>query len=106
MATERKTHGAIERAHEAAQAATERTARATHEAAESIGEYGARAREQLRETGESLRQTTRAAGERSRELLDQASNYIAEHPMTAIGIAVAVGFAFGALVGRSSSDET
>lgn len=105
MATERKTHGAIERAHEAAQAATERTARATHEAAESIGEYGARAREQLRETGENLRQTTRAASERSRELMDQVSSYIVEHPMTAIGIAVAVGFALGAMVGRNSSDE-
>lgn len=113
MATERKTHGAIDRAQETTQASTERAARAAHEAAETIGEYGARARgeygararEQLRETGENLRQTTRAASERSRELMDQVSGYIVEHPMTAIGIAVAVGFALGAMVGRSSNDE-
>lgn len=105
MATERKTHSAIERAQDATQASTERAARAAHDAAETIGEYGARAREQLKETGESLRQTTRAASERSRELMDQISNYIVEHPMTAVGIAVAVGFALGAMVGRNTNDE-
>lgn len=105
MTTERKAHTAVDRAQDAAQTSTERAARAAHEAAESLGEYGTRAREQLRETGENLRQTTRAASERSRELMDQVSNYISEHPMTAIGIAVAVGFALGAMVGRGNSEE-
>lgn len=106
MATERKTHTAVDRAQDAAQTSSDRAARAAHEAAESLGEYGTRAREQLRETGENLRQTTRAATERSREMMDQVSNYIAEHPMTAIGIAVAVGFALGAMVGHGKSDES
>ena len=106
MATERKTQTAVERAQEAAQSSTERASRMAQDTAESIGEYSTRAKEQLRETGESLKQTTRAAGERSREIMDQVSDYIAEHPMTAIGIAVAVGFALGAMVGRGDSDNT
>lgn len=96
MAVERKTHSAVDRASDTVQASTERAARAAHEAAESLGEYGTRAKEQLRETG-------RAAGERSREIVDQLTDYISEHPMTALGIAVAVGFVLGTVVGRSSS---
>lgn len=100
MATERRTQSAIDRAQDTAQSSAERATRAAQEAAETIGEYGTRAKEQLRETSESLRQTTRAASERSRELMDQVSAYISEHPLTAIGIAVAAGFALGAMVGR------
>lgn len=102
MTVERKTHSTVDRASDAVQASTERAARGAHEAAESLSEYGAQAKEQLREAGDRLRETGRAASERSREIVDQLADYISEHPMTALGIAVAVGFALGAVVGRSS----
>lgn len=105
MATERRTHTAVDRAHETAQSTTDRAARSAHEAVETLGEYGTKAKEQLRETGESLRKTGRAASERSRELMDQVSDYITEHPMTAIGIAVAVGFVLGTVVGRGGDED-
>lgn len=103
MAVE-KTHSTVDRTADAVQTSTERAARAAHEAAESLGEYGTRVKDQLRDTGDRLRETGRAAGERSREIMDQLTDYISEHPMTALGIAVAVGFVLGTVVGRSGSN--
>jgi len=108
MATEQKSHAAVSRAEEAIHASAERAARAAHDAVETLGEYGERAKEQLQETGTRVRETGRVATERSRELMDQLTGYVSEHPMTAIGIAVAVGFVLGALArrgGGSSEDE-
>ena len=55
-----------------------------------------------------VKQTGRVATERSRELMDQVTDYVTEHPMTAIGIAVAVGFVLGALArrGATTADES
>lgn len=103
MATEQKSHAAVGRAEEAIHASAERAARAAHETVETLGEYGERAKEQLRETGDRLRETGRAATDRSRELVDQLTNYVTEHPMTAIGVAVAVGFVLGALARRGAT---
>lgn len=105
MATEQKSHAAVDRAEEAIHASAERAARAAHEAVEGLTEYGARAKEQVRETGERVRETGRIATERSRELIDQVTDYVTEHPMTAIGIAVAVGFVLGAMARRGASSS-
>lgn len=103
MATEQKSHAAVSRAEEAIHASAERAARAAHETVETLGDYSERAKEQLRDTGERLRETGRAATDRSRELIDEVTNYVTEHPMTAIGIAVAVGFVLGALARRGTT---
>jgi|SRR5581483_8513625 len=103
MATEQKSHAAVNRAEDAVHSTAERAARAAHEAVETIGEYGERAHEQMQETSERLLETGRVARERSRELMDQVTDYVTEHPMTAIGIAVAVGFVLGALARRGTS---
>jgi ElaB/YqjD/DUF883 family membrane-anchored ribosome-binding protein len=94
MATE-EAHEAVTSAERAVQTATERLARTAHEAVDTLSAYGERAEERLRDTGKT-------ATERSRALIDEASAYVQQHPLAAVGIAVAVGFVVGALASRGS----
>lgn len=96
MATE-QAHGAVDQAERALQSATERLAQAAHQAVDSLGEYGSRAEERIRDT-------TQVATERSQEVFGQVRRYVEEHPMAAIGIAVAVGFTVGMLLRSSDAD--
>lgn len=70
---------------------TDRATKAAHEAVDQIGARGKRAEEALRERGFD-------ASARSHELTDQLTDYIHEHPLTSIGIAVAAGFVLGSIL--------
>lgn len=45
-----------------------------------------------------FRERSQQASARSQEMMDEFTAYIHEHPVTAIGIAIAVGFVLGALL--------
>lgn len=90
-----QAHRAVDNAEQTAHIATEKASRTAHDAVEKLRDYSERAEEQLR-----------GMTERSRELMDQASEYIEAHPWAALGIAAAVGFALGALAGRSAGGES
>jgi ElaB/YqjD/DUF883 family membrane-anchored ribosome-binding protein len=89
-------HSAVSEAERALQSATERLAQAAHQAVDSLSTYGERAEERVRDTAD-------VATEKSRELIYQVRNYVEEHPLAAIGIAAAVGFACGMLMRSSDS---
>jgi ElaB/YqjD/DUF883 family membrane-anchored ribosome-binding protein len=96
MATEQ--HTAVSDAEHALQSATERLANAAHRAVDTLSEYSGRAEERLRDT-------TQGASERSREYIGQIREYVEEHPVAAIGIAVAIGFACGVLMRPRASSQ-
>lgn len=93
-----QAHSTVTEAERQLHTATERLARAAHQAVDSLSEYGARAEKRLRES-------STAAGERSRELIDQVTRYVDDHPLAAIGIAAAVGFTLGLLIRRNAPGE-
>jgi ElaB/YqjD/DUF883 family membrane-anchored ribosome-binding protein len=90
MTTE-QVHDAVNDAERALQSATERLASAAHRAVDTLSDYTGRAEDRVRDT-------TRIASERSLEYVNEVRNYVEAHPVAAIGIAVAVGFAFGVLM--------
>lgn len=94
-----QAHETVTHAEQELHSATERLAHAAHRAVDSLSEYG-------RPTEERLRESSRMARERSHELVDQVSHYVEEHPVVAIGMAVAVGFAVGMMIsGREAHDR-
>jgi ElaB/YqjD/DUF883 family membrane-anchored ribosome-binding protein len=93
-----QVHDAVSDAERALQSATERLASAAHSAVDTLSDYSGRAEDRVRNT-------TRIASERSREYLDQIRDYVEAHPVAAIGIAAAVGFAFGILMRPSAPRE-
>ena len=90
-----QVHDAVSDAERALQSATERLASAAHRAVDTFSDYSGRAEDRVRDT-------TRIASERSLEYLDQIRDYVEAHPVAAVGIAVAVGFAFGVLIRPST----
>src|SRR5690606_33403377 len=96
-----QAHVTVEEAEHAVHSATARLAQAAHRAVDALSEYGARAEQRLRESGAAAGERSRELAERSRELIDQVQRYVEEHPMAAIGIAAAVGFAIGMMLGSS-----
>ncbi len=68
-----------------------RAAKAAHEAIDQLSSRGEQAEETLREHGI-------IASERSQEYTEQITDYIHDHPLTSIGIAVAAGFVLGSLL--------
>lgn len=70
---------------------SDRATEAAHDAVDRLGESSARAEEMLRDQGEY-------AMERSGELMEDLEAYVHEHPLTAVGIAVAAGFVLGSLM--------
>jgi ElaB/YqjD/DUF883 family membrane-anchored ribosome-binding protein len=93
-----QAHETVARAEHELHSATDWLARAAHQAVDSLSDYGRPAEERLRETG-------RVARERSRELAEQVTHYVEEHPLVAVGMAVAVGFAVGMMIGASGERE-
>lgn len=91
-------HTAVTEAERALQSATERLARAAHQAVDTLGAYGGRAEERIRDT-------TEVATERGREILEQVRDYVEQNPITAVGIAVAVGFTIGLLMRAGDSQR-
>lgn len=93
-----QAHTAVSEAERALQSATERLARAAHQAVDTLTEYSGKAEERLRDT-------TQAASERSQEVVGQVRQYVEDHPMAAIGIAAAVGFALGMMLRPSGAEK-
>jgi len=97
--TTQEAHTTVIEAEQALHTATERLARAAHQAVDTLSEYGARAEDRLRTGGA-------AALERSRELGGQVMRYVEAHPLVALGIAAAVGFAIGAALRNGAARES
>jgi ElaB/YqjD/DUF883 family membrane-anchored ribosome-binding protein len=93
-----QAHATVSSAERELHSATERLAQAAHHAVDTLSEYGGRAEERLRSSGS-------AASERSRELVDQVTQYVEDHPLAAVGIAVAVGFAVGMMIRGGETSE-
>ena len=72
---------------------TERVAGAAHHAVDAAAERSARAENRIRETGHR-------AAERSQEMRDTVGDYVNQHPVASLGIAVAAGFILGSLIRR------
>ncbi len=68
-----------------------KASQAAHEAIDQVGTRGEQAEQMFRERSQQ-------ASARSQEMMDEFTAYIHEHPVTAIGIAIAVGFVLGALL--------
>ncbi|HEX7045656.1 MAG TPA: hypothetical protein VF203_13700 [Burkholderiales bacterium] len=100
-----QTHATVDEAEHAVHSATARLAQAAHRAVDTLAEYGARAEQRLRDSGTAAGERSRELTERSRELLDQVQRYIEDHPMAAIGIAAAVGFAIGMMLSSGRTEE-
>jgi len=104
MATE-QAHATVDEAQHAVHLATARLAEAAHRAVDTLSEYGSRTEQRLRESGAAAGERSRELAERSRELMDQVQRYVEDHPMVAIGIAAAVGFAIGMMLSSGRTDE-
>lgn len=83
----------IEETRETAHATTERLSRAAHERIDRVARQGERAEEYIRDAG-------RRAGERTREVSDTMVDYVREHPLAAVGTALAVGMMLASLLRR------
>lgn len=94
-----QAHTAVSDAERALQSATERLAQAAHRAVDTLSEYSGKAEERIRDT-------TQVASERSQEIAQQVRQYVEDHPMAAIGIAAAVGFALGVLLRPSGGADS
>ncbi|RFA30074.1 hypothetical protein CAI21_07670 [Alkalilimnicola ehrlichii] len=68
-----------------------RAKQAAHEAIDQLGAHGEQAEDILRERGFD-------ASDRAQELTEQLTDYIHEHPLTAVGIALAAGFVLGSIL--------
>lgn len=91
-----EAHATVASAERELRSATERLAQAAHRAVDTLSSYGGRAEERLRDT-------TTLATERSREFMDQVQRYVEDHPLAAVGMAAAVGFAIGMMIRGSNS---
>lgn len=94
-----QAHTAVSDAERALQSATERLAQAAHQAVDTLSEYSGKAEERIRDT-------TQVASERSQQIAQQVRQYVEDHPMAAIGIAAAVGFALGVLLRPSGGADS
>ncbi len=95
--SEEGSHTAVNEAEKAVHSTTDRMARAAHQAIDTLSNYGTQTQERLRDTG--LR-----ANARTRQLADQVFDYVAAHPFATLGIAVAAGFALGAIARRRNQE--
>lgn len=91
-----QAHATVVSAERELHSATERLAQAAHRAVDTLSAYGGRAEERLRDT-------TTVATERSRAFMDQVQHYVEDHPLAAVGMAAAVGFAIGMMIRGSDS---
>jgi len=92
-------HEGIERVSEAARPTVDRLTTGAHEAVDSIANAASQAAETLEEKGMYLK-------EAQSRFVESASNYVHEHPVASLGIAVATGFVLSRLLssgGHSSS---
>ena len=78
-------HEAIDKASDAARPAVDRLASGAHQAVDKLASAAGQAAETLSVRGEQLKNAQTQA-------MEQTRLYVRENPMTALGIAVAVGF--------------
>lgn len=83
---------------------TDQVVKSAHETLDKISGPVSHAEEHLRETThkaqESVKASARKAQDTTRELTSSVSGYIQENPLTAVGVAVAVGVVVGVLLRR------
>lgn len=83
---------------------TDQVVKSAHETLDRISGPASHAEEHLRETThkaqESVKASAKKAQENARELTSSVTGYIQENPLTAVGIAAAVGVVVGVLLRR------
>jgi hypothetical protein len=84
-------HGAIDKASDAARPAVDRLASGAHQAVDKFASAAGQAAETLSARGEQLKNAQAQA-------MEQTRIYVRENPVTAIGIALAVGFVLSKLL--------